>query len=599
LKATPPARVAGRGETEPLSGEEQKQELTMILKRFQPWHAEVWVAAACALALATSVHAADGMAAGSGAGRSGPQPAQAGANVQMNAPQSAAPNGRLGRPAEAIVADPTGKLLVAAWETMQGTCGPPFGGACTPPKTPGVSVVGYSTDGGRTWIDAGAPYLGGNAMTSGHPWLDRGGADGQTFFLTSRAADVRPAPKDSTPGGSGQLGVLLFRGRFKDGVLTWSDEHLFTPRKSSDILRSPSLLAAKDGSGRVYVALSTLRGVCGRTGWAGGQVEAYRSADGGKTWEGPVIVAPDDFVETADLKDPHCGDHGTIQISTSMALGSRGEVYLTWQAGPQLLSIEPLALSHTTIIRFSRSLDGGRTFSAPRELASVHSMRENPPAGYSKTTVNDFPRLAFAAAGSHRGRLYVTYTSAVTEATGPDSQQVPVSSQVYLIHSDDQGTTWSAPVPLGPAVPPAGVKRFWPVVAVRDSGEVDVVYMESQEKQATPDPDDVECDIRNVVGGHRKGKLSSLSDIYWVQSRDGGASFGPPVRVTSETTNWCKVAYDLQGTQFANFGDYLGIFTTGSRTFVVWPDGRHGVPDAYFAELPAASVSQTTAGKGR
>jgi hypothetical protein len=526
-----------------------------------------------------------------------PQPAPAATNVKMNAPQSPMPAGRLGRPAEAIAADPTGTLLVAAWEDLQGTCGPPFGAKCTPPKTPGITVIGTSTDGGRTWTDAGAPYLGGDAMTSGHPWLDRGGADGRSWFLTSRASDVKPKAKDATPGGSGQLGVLFFRGRFKDGVLAWTDQHLFTPSAATDILRSPSLAAAKDGSGRVYVALSTLRGMCGRTGWAGGRIEAYRSADEGKSWEGPVIVAPDDFVENAERKGPKCGDHGTIQISTSMALGGRDEVYLTWQAGPRLLSIAPLALDHATSIRFARSLDGGKTFSPPRELAAVHSMRENPPAGYSKTTVNDFPRIARAASGPRSGRLYVAYTSAVAETAGPDDrQQVPVSSQVFLIHSDDRGATWSAPLPLAPAVPPTGVKRFWPAVAVRDGGEVDVAYMESQERQATADPDDVECDVPNVVGHQRQGKLSSLSDIWWVRSTDGGATFSPPVRVTSETTNWCKVAYDLEGTQFANFGDYLGIAAGGGRAFVVWPDGRHGVPDAYFAELAAPSAASSGTG---
>jgi hypothetical protein len=88
-----------------------------------------------------------------------------------------------------------------------------------------------------------------------------------------------------------------------------------------------------------------------------------------------------------------------------------------------------------------------------------------------------------------------------------------------------------------------------------------------------------------VIDWTRAGRYASLIDVYWVQSADGGATFGAPVRVTSETTNWCKVKYDYETTQYANFGDVLGIYTTGTRTFVVWPDGRHGVPDAFFAEL--------------
>src|SRR3954469_9751178 len=131
-------------------------------------------------------------------------------DVQVNAPQSplpTLPNGRPGRTAQAIAADRTGQLLVASWETLQGTCGDPFGGKCLAPKPPGISAVGYSTDGGRTWTDAGPPFLGGNVMTSGHPWLDTGGADGQSFFLVSRARTVTATEEDNTPGGSGQVGI--------------------------------------------------------------------------------------------------------------------------------------------------------------------------------------------------------------------------------------------------------------------------------------------------------------------------------------------------------------------------------------------------------
>lgn len=519
--------------------------------------------------------------------------AQVGPNIKMNGPQAPMPDGRLGRPAEAIVGDPAGKNLLAAWETLHGTCGWSFGGKCTPPKTPGVSAVGYSTDGGKTWTDIGAPYLGGEAMTSGRPWVDRGGKDNQTFYLISRAADVeiaKPAPGAmATPGGGNQAGLILFRGRFKDGAFSWTDHHLFQPSRELDLLRSPSVLAAKDGSGRVWVGFATLLGICGRKGGSGGQISVWRSLDEGKTWEEPVLVSPDEFTETPNPRpdDMSCGNKGAVKILPSLAQGLEDELYVTWQQGPDLLSLEPLALGNTTEIGFARSLDGGKTFSAQQELAVVNSMRENSPVGYSKSTMNDIPRIAVAHGGPHRGRVYVTYTSAVEKAPALPYDQLLVSSQVYLIYSDDKGATWSKPVPLGPEVPAKGVKRFWPTLAVRDNGTVDVIFFESLEKQITRDPGDIECDIKMVVSMTRAGRASSLMDLYWVQSTDGGATFTPPARVTTETTNWCKVKYDYETTQFANFGDILGIYTTGSRTFVVWPDGRNGVPDAYFAELGA------------
>jgi hypothetical protein len=556
----------------------------MIELKSRLLRAQVWAGVGCFLFLAASSRAAD----------------QVTTNVKMNGPQVGMPDGRLGRPADAIASDPSGKLMVAAWETLQGTCGGSFGGKCTPAATPGVTAYGYSTDGGKTWTDAGSPFFPGDVMTSGRPWLDRGGVDNQTYFLTSRAAASKPIEKKAgyTPGGANQLGILLYRGRFKDGVFTWTDQHLFEPSTKLSILRSPSVLAAKDGSGKVWVAMANLVGICNRPGGSGGQIEVYRSADDGKTWEGPVIVSPEEFRENekADPMDMSCGNKGAIQILPSMSLGTKGEIYITWQHGPTLLSLDKgPELDHKTGIRFARSLDGGKTFSAPLELYNANSMREDPPVGYSKTTANDLARIATAEGGAHKGRVFVTYTTAVQETGGRDTEQRDVSSQIYLVYSDDQGTTWSKPVALGPEVPPTGIKRFWPTIAVRNNGDIDVIYMESLEKQVTPDPDDVECKILTVVANQvRQGKLSSLSDIYWVRSTDGGATFGAPIRVTTETTNWCKVKYDQETTQYANFGDVLGIWTTGTRSFAVWPDGRNGVPDAYFAELTVGAAKAKT-----
>jgi hypothetical protein len=549
------------------------------------------------LLMASSLQAA----AAAGPGKAAKPAMRVGPNVRMNGPQSPKPDGALGRVAQGIAADAAGQRLVAGWESMQGICGGLFAVDCKPPKTPGINVYGYSTDGGRTWTEIGAPYLGDEIMTSGRPWIDRGGADGQTFFTSSRASIAKGAEapavagmgqgKGQTPGGLGQIGVVVYRGRFKpDGAFAWTDQHLFKPKGANDLLRSPSVLAAKDGSGKIWVALSPLLEICGFKGGSGGQIEVYRSEDEGKTWSDSVVVSKDDFLVTPDPKDPKCGSQGTIQLSPNMALGPKGELYIVWEFGPKLLSREPLSLNDTAAVHFARSLDGGRTFTAPQEIAAINTMRSDVPVGYSKITINDFPRIAVDAKGPHRGRIYVAYNGTVKEAPGRASKQNLVSSEAWLIHSDDQGATWSKPVPLAPPVPETGVKRFWPTVAVRDDGAVDVVYFEEQEKQLTPDPDDDECDIGTVFDVHRKGKVSSLMDLYWVQSNDGGATFSAPVRVNTETTNWCKVKFDYSTTQFANFGDILGLYTTGARTFAVWPDGRNGVPDAYFAELGAAAA---------
>jgi hypothetical protein len=503
-------------------------------------------------------------------------------NVRMNRPQLPKPNGMLGRSAAAVAADPDGRELVAAWENVQGFCGPPAGRPCKPPSPPGITAFGYSTDGGRTWNDGGAPPVVGGGMAAGHPWLDRGGEDGRSFFLVSRTRAL----------ADGMLiGANFYRGRFTDGAFSWTDARQLPPATPGDFWRSTSVAAAKDGSGAVYLALTNLRGLCGAPSRGAGQIEVLASADEGRTWGRSAIVGRDDTFETRDARDPRCGATGTTQVSPTLAVGPRGEVYAVWQFGPYLLDYTPgpipalFEATHDVSFRFARSLDRGRSWSAPRDAAWAWSLHDDTPVGYSKDNINNFPRLAVALDGPHRGRIYITYASALREVISFPSEQMVVSTQAWLVYSDDRGSSWSAPVPLGPPVPPTGLKRFWPTVTVEPGGRVDVLYLESQEREAGERPDDTACAAVLPTGLFRAGRISSLVDAYLVQSTDGGASFGFPVRVTSETTNWCKTQYDLGGFLEANFGNYLGISPGQGRIFAVWTDGREGVPDAYFSEV--------------
>jgi len=510
---------------------------------------------------------------------------QAGPNVRMNAPQE----GQYGRMGMAVAASADGQRIVAAWDDVQGTCGPPFDRPCPPPEPRGLTGVGVSTDGGRTWTDLGAPPPLPTALSGGHAWLDRGGrGKDETFYLVTRAR-----LPDSALNFVGQKGILLHRGRFEDGRFVWKDARYFGPARDEDFWRGPSVAAAKDGSGRVYIALTNLRGICGKRGTSGGTIELMRSEDNGDTWSEPVLVSRDTNLETTDPKDPLCGTWGQFQFTPTVSLGPNGEIYVAWQFGLEFFTdLKELRQTSppTNSLAFSRSLDGGRTFSYRRVVATVNSLAENPPAGFSKDAMNDTPRMAVAVDGAHRGRLYYAYASAVEEVVCENdilSSKVysPVSSQVWLQWSDDRGQTWQGPVPLGDPVPRTGTKRFFPTVTVLPGGAVEVAYFESREVQLTPDLDDVECGTPLGSGNIRRSPNRSLVDLWWVSSPDGSPAFGPRVRVTSETSDWCATQFDIVGFLFPNFGDYLGIFPLRDRAYLVWTDSRTGVPEAFFAAL--------------
>jgi hypothetical protein len=96
--------------------------------------------------------------------------------------------------------------------------------------------------------------------------------------------------------------------------------------------------AAFDGHGDLW-AVTTLNG----------HVLAHRSADAGRTWQARARVNA--------LAEP-IGAGGDSR--PKIAVGPGGELYVTWT--------QPLQQPYTGHIRFSRSLDGGRSFSAPVTL---------------------------------------------------------------------------------------------------------------------------------------------------------------------------------------------------------------------------------------
>ena len=72
---------------------------------------------------------------------------------------------------------------------------------------------------------------------------------------------------------------------------------------------------------------------------------------------------------------------------------------MVWQFGPNFQVDRPSAFF--SALDFSRSLDGARTFSAPRRLVDLYANRNNQPVGYAKSRLNDQPRLAVATGGHH------------------------------------------------------------------------------------------------------------------------------------------------------------------------------------------------------
>ncbi len=543
----------------------------------------------CCLAASSSASAASAASETSAASAT-PAP-KVTPNVPVNAPQQLFPNDNPTRSTSSITSSVDGVRLLVGFEDLQGLCGTPGGLACPPVHPPGYSSYSFSVNGGLTWTDAGAPFTIDGKSTAGHPWVDRLATffelagnddagnrrhDRDTFFYVSRM-------EDQTGAANGGIGI--YRGHFGANTFAFDDGQIInSPHPVGDQYSRAEIAAAKDGSHNAYVALINVDEICNVPFAGFGQVEVWRTQDGGTSWQGPAIAGPESSV-ILDPNDPLCGDEGFLQIAPDIALGRHGEVYVVWQYGPHFFPDG--SNTPTDAIRFAASFDGGKTFTKGLDVAALNAMRSNPPVGYAKNRMNDQPRIAVSTNGAHRGRIYVSYFSAASPVTGPPGAQSLVSSQAFVIWSDDQGKTWSAPTPVGAPVPATGLKRIWPTVTVRPNGDVDLVYLESQEV-----PTGTPCSVAFNPTSFRTGPASSLVDTFWVQSRDGGATFSTPLRVSSETSDWCKASYQFDGVLVAdgflvsNAGDYIGSVSLDDRTLTTWPDDRTGGPmDTFFAEI--------------
>ncbi len=519
---------------------------------------------------------------------SGPPP-RVGPAQRVNAPQRPFPDGLLGRSEATVAALAEGRLLVVAWNDADGFCGPPFDVACTVPPVPGTTGFAVSTDGGGRFQDLGAPPVGtrvgfgpgaagtsasGVFVTSGDPILDAAGAGaGDAVYLSSLARFDDLAAHTA--------GVSVHTGRFgPDGRFAFGPPVLLqSPGYPGDFLDKDNLAAVRTGDRTaLYVTATDFVEVAGVPGFGLGQIEAYGSGDGGASWSRRVLQPDETF--------PGAPGTGVVDQGAEPAVSPDGSIHVVWERGFLSPFFAQGAAGQWPEIRVISSFDGGDTWSpaaagppgsganpAGARVAAICAGDLFPPSGYDRNRSNSFPRIAVAESGAHRGRLYVTWQDCRIANGGP--MPAPLGPEddfgfdlghpdtdVFLAYSDDDGATWSAPVLA--AGGGDGLIQFWPTISIDPTGAVNLTYYQSFEPDGTA-----------LLGG---GSGTSLVDVYWVRSTDGGRSFAPPVRLTGETSDWGAAASNM----VPAFGDYNDAVSLGETLYATWGDGRSGIPEVDF-----------------
>jgi hypothetical protein len=340
------------------------------------------------------------------------------------------------------------------------------------------------------------------------------------------------------------------------------------------------------------------------------QVQVYRSADGGRTWE--AEPARFEFIDREAFAVDNTGGkyHGRLYI-----IGTTPDATLDGEDNPR------------TSLRLYRSLDGGRTFLGPVfRVAGESSAIAGKSAVLSDGTfiapVNIGIRPSTPTESGDRCSVQIIRSTDGGETFGPatkvaDSQDCdltphlaadrsggPFHDRAYLVwrdlcdgrtcirlsYSTDRGQTWSAPQQVSDARARAGSPRRTPVripvVEVNKHGVVGVSWYDPRDRQ---------------IGGG--------SDLRFAASLDGGETFTPSVRVseppgpgqtevkdvalsttwTSKGSSGVTVYFNLRAGH--PIAETNGMAVGADGTFhPVWNDVRTGVAQMWTAPVTVRGV---------
>ncbi|CAN5789304.1 hypothetical protein BH20VER1_BH20VER1_21360 [soil metagenome] len=399
-------------------------------------------------------------------------------------------------------------------------------------------------------------------------------------------------------GGAVNCGYSVSR----DGGLTWTRALIpgLGGNTGGPYERATDPVAGIDAAGNAY--LNTL-GLITRTTSQGvgafeGSVLVSRSTDGGATFGPPVLAYRTPNVDTFADKNwmaintfPGTASFGRILLTFTIFSNVGGvthpirRVYsddqgATWSSvapvhstNRQVQGSQPVFLpdGRAVIIYWNfnnsnsfaddflelvESFDGGQTFTAPQFITPV--------AFYDHPSIRDGAFLPSATA-DRAGAIHLVYQALHNG-----------SPRIMFTKSSNLSQGWSTPIPITDN--PAGTGVFTSAIAASPDGQrLTVLYSSTRDNPAS----------------------NTLVNQYLAQSLDGGATWQPNMRLSSETTD-ATLAVNTGTTSNPNYmlGDYLGIAESTSPdvpAVPVWIDTRTGDPDPFVARVGIASEANFTA----
>jgi len=426
---------------------------------------------------------------------------------------------------------------------------------------------------------SGAPVRAGSPRTVGSnvDVSNECGPQSETFIT------LNPLSPQNLAGGSNEIFRLPMRGyASSDDGSTWSGVDLPLPAAMGtngiDFGSDPTL--AYDTQGNVFYGYIVVF-FGGGNGVKGTEMAVARSSDGGRTYPNVTYFS---FETGAN----HFNDKPMIAADTNLASPYRDSVYAAWDAaaggssgggvrfarstnhgasftvrriddpsGPgKAIGAQPFVGPNGEVyaawndyqantITFNRSLDGGATWGTPKVIASKQIPFDLAIPAEASRGALVYPSCdADRSTGLHRGRLYCSWMDLNASGT----------TNIFLSYSDDQGSTWSQPMPVGDSVTTADRFNHWMSVDPV-TGTVNVSFY----------------DTRNDTTGSRYE-----TDTYLSRSSDG-VSWQADVKVSSARSNEhdCAGVNPCTAINYGNQqGDYEGLVAFGGEAHPIWTDSR-------------------------
>lgn len=393
-----------------------------------------------------------------------------------------------------------------------------------------------SHDGGRSWTRVTPP---GSATKVSTGW------DAIAYFDWQGNAYYGANDRDG-----------LWITRSSDEGRTWSAATLIQGAEGFD-RQYMAFDRAGRFAGRIYAAATVeLVGLDGKTRSA--QALTF-SADGGKTFGQPRLIGSMPGEMLGPLVNMIVTPDGTV-VAPFQTIPESDSPLTLWDPDDP----EKRQPDRAIALRVATSGDGGSTYSISQKIATVHVSGDPHRAERSQGNGNTAIDLSD---GPFRGRIYHVAVDLAGERYN-----------IRVIHSLDNGKTWSRPVTVNDNTTPGDHAN--PTVAVDDRGVVGVSWND------------------------RRAHKNECYDLYFSASLDGGDTFLPNVTpkgkptCSMQTGNWTPnaevsaypktedgVSVEGQGfnilmisTRFPGGGDTQGLAAGPGGVFhAAWIDGSSGV----------------------